>query len=34
MRFDGWLFMILSWMAILGIFIFSLVRVLRQKKQT
>jgi hypothetical protein len=32
MRLDGWIFMALSWLAILSLFVFSLVRVLRQKK--
>jgi len=32
MRFDGWIFMSISWLLILGISIFCFVRVLRQKK--
>jgi len=32
MRIDGWIFMIVSWLAILGLFVFSLARILRQKK--
>jgi hypothetical protein len=31
MRIDGWFFMIISWLAILGLFVFSLARILRQK---
>jgi len=32
MRIDGWIFMTLSWAVILCLFIFSLAKVLRQKK--
>jgi len=31
MRLDGWLFMIISWSAILALFFFSMVRTLREK---
>jgi len=31
MRIDGWIFMTLSWLLILGLFVFSLVKILRQK---
>jgi hypothetical protein len=31
MRFDGWIFMIVSWLAILTLFFYSLVRTLRSK---
>jgi hypothetical protein len=31
MRIDGWFFMILSWLVILGLFIFTLAKILRQK---
>jgi hypothetical protein len=32
MRIDGWIFMIVSWLAILSLFIFSLAKILCQKK--
>jgi len=32
MRIDGWIFMIVSWLAILSLFVFSLAKILRQKK--
>ena len=31
MRLSGWIFLILSWAAILGLFFFSLLRTLREK---
>jgi hypothetical protein len=31
MRFDGWFFMSLSWLLILGLFIFTLAKILRRK---
>jgi len=31
MRLDGWLFMIISWSAILALFFYSLIRTLRSK---
>ena len=31
MRIDGWIFMILSWVIILGFFSFALIKVLRKK---
>jgi len=34
MRFDGWIFMILSWLTILGLFTFTLVKILRQKNES
>jgi hypothetical protein len=33
MRFDGWIFMILSWSVILALFAFSMVRTLRGKRR-
>ncbi len=32
MRPDGWIFMIISWLIIIGLFTFTLTRILRQKK--
>jgi hypothetical protein len=32
MRFDGWIFMFASWLAILAMITFSIVKILRQKK--
>jgi hypothetical protein len=31
MRIDGWIFMIVSWLAIFSLFTFTLARILRQK---
>jgi uncharacterized membrane protein len=31
MRFDGWIFMAVSWLAILALFVYSLFRILRSK---
>jgi hypothetical protein len=31
MRFDGWLFLAVSWLAILSLFLYSLYRTLRSK---
>jgi hypothetical protein len=31
MRFDGWIFMAVSWLAILALFFYSLIRILRSK---
>jgi hypothetical protein len=31
MRFDGWIFMAVSWLAILTLFFYSLIRILRSK---
>jgi Na+/melibiose symporter-like transporter len=31
MRPEGWLFMIISWSAILALFLFSMVRTLKEK---
>jgi hypothetical protein len=31
MRFDGWIFMAVSWLAILALFAFSMVRTLSGK---
>jgi len=33
MRFDGWIFMILSWSVILALFAFSMVRTLIGKER-
>jgi len=33
MRLSGWLFMLASWGTMLGLFVFALVRVLRQKRR-
>lgn len=33
MRFDGWVFMILSWGALLGTAVFCFSRVLRHRKK-
>jgi hypothetical protein len=32
MRPDGWIFMVASWLIIIGLFTFALVKILRQKK--
>jgi hypothetical protein len=32
MRIDGWIFMIASWLIILGLFVFTLTKILRGKK--
>jgi hypothetical protein len=31
MRFDGWIFLAVSWLAILTLFFYSLVRTLRSR---
>lgn len=31
MRFGGWIFLVTSWGVILGLFVYSMVRILRQK---
>ena len=31
MRFDGWIFLILSWLVILSLFFYSLIHTLRSK---
>jgi hypothetical protein len=31
MRFDGWIFLAVSWLAILVLFFYSLFRILRSK---
>jgi hypothetical protein len=31
MRFDGWIFMAVSWLVILSLFFYSLIRTLRSK---
>jgi hypothetical protein len=33
MRFDGWIFMAVSWLVILALFAFSMVRTLRGKRR-
>jgi len=33
MRFDGWIFMIISWSVILALFAFSMVRILFGKEE-
>jgi len=32
MRIDGWIFMIVSWLAIISLFTFTLVKIIRPKK--
>ncbi len=32
MRIDGWIFMVASWLIILGLFAFTLTKILRNKK--
>jgi len=32
MRIEGWIFMIASWSAIIGLFAFTLSKILRDKK--
>ena len=34
MRIDGWIFMSLSWLLILSLFVFTLAKILRQKGKT
>ncbi len=34
MTISGWIFMIVSWAALLGLFIFSMYRTLRSKDQS
>lgn len=34
MRFDGWIFMAVSWLVILALFFYSLFRILRSKDST
>jgi len=33
MRIDGWIFMIASWLIIIGLFAFTLTKILRDKNK-
>lgn len=32
MRIDGWIFMLASWLVILGLFAFTMTKIMRDKK--